>query len=144
VSFPQSLHFHFIRCFTSAVPADDRNLRRTLAASLIWFAAAALIVSVILRFTRGPSFWLDEAFVAVSLRNPSPAHIFGRLEYGQFFPRLYLAAIALLRHFTGYEIWSLRLLPLVFFAAATLVWARLLIRRVSHDVVAAPIAAALL
>ncbi|HMG33640.1 MAG TPA: hypothetical protein VKM94_06870 [Blastocatellia bacterium] len=130
--------------YLSAVPPVDRNLRRTLTALSIWAAAAALITAALLRYIKQPSFWLDEAFVAVSLRDPSPAEIFGRLEYGQFFPRIYLGAIALLRHFAGYQIWSLRLLPLIFFALATCCWVLLLIKRSRSSIVAALVGAALL
>ena len=95
----------------------------------IWIAAGALIVAAALRYFAQPTFWLDEAFVAISLKNPSPALLFAPLEYGQYFPRLYLAAIAALRETLGYQIWVLRLLPWLSFIAATIFWARLLVKR---------------
>jgi hypothetical protein len=92
-------------------------------------AAAAVLIAGAMRYAHQPSFWLDEAFVAVSLRNPSPRIIFARLEYSQYFPRLYLSCIALLRQTAGYDIWVLRLLPFLSFVIATLFWARVLAKR---------------
>jgi hypothetical protein len=107
-------------------------------------AAAALILAGFLRFISQPSFWLDEAFVAVTIRNPSIGKIFARLEYAQFFPRMYLSAIALLRHFTGYRIWSVRLLPFLCFIAGTLVWAHLLRKRSNSLIAISLLGAAML
>ena len=95
----------------------------------IYAAAAAVILAGVIRYAEQPSFWLDEAFVAVSLRSPAVHTIFSQLEYGQFFPRVYLAAIAALREIFGYTIWALRLLPFLSFILATLLWARLVAKR---------------
>jgi hypothetical protein len=119
--------------------------RRVKPGSLIiWMAAGALAGAALYRYFQQPTFWLDEAFVAVSLRTPSLHVIFGRLEYGQFFPRLYLGAIAVLREVSGYQIWSLRLLPVLSFVAATLLWARLLVARTRPHAVLGLLAGALL
>ena len=96
---------------------------------LALWAAAAVILAGLMRYARQPSFWLDEAFVAASLRDPTPDTIFAQLEYGQFFPRIYLFAIAALREMFGYTIWALRLLPFLSFILASILWARLLSRR---------------
>jgi len=103
-----------------------------------------LIAAAALRYFAQPTFWLDEAFVAVSLKNSSPGLLFAPLEYGQYFPRLYLAAIALLRETLGYQVWVLRLLPWLCFTAATIFWARLLIKRSRQHAAAALVAASLL
>ena len=95
----------------------------------VWVAALAAIVAGAARFVAQPTFWLDEAFVAASLRSPSPSALFAPLEYGQYFPRLYLAAIAAIRELFGYSIWALRLVPFLCFIIATLMWARLLAKR---------------
>ena len=95
----------------------------------LWITVAAVLAGGLFRYMQQPSFWLDEAFVAVSLRSPSFSTIFGRLEYAQYFPRIYLFAIALLRQVFGYQIWVLRLLPFLSFVIATLLWARLLAQR---------------
>jgi hypothetical protein len=100
-----------------------------LSRAIIWVACALIIIAGVARYAGQPSFWLDEAFVAVSLRSPTPDTIFAQLEYGQFFPRIYLAAIALLREIFGYRIWALRLLPFLSFTVASLLWARVLARR---------------
>ena len=107
-------------------------------------AVALLVVACALRYLRFPSFWLDEAFVAVSLRSPSLHGIFGPLEYGQYFPRIYLGTIALLREVAGYRIGVLRLLPFLCFIAATVFWGRLLMKRVSGQPALGLLAAALL
>ena len=60
----------------------------------VWIAAAALAAVACYRYLQQPTFWLDEAFVAVSLRDPTPDLIFAPLRYGQYFPRIYLGAIA--------------------------------------------------
>src|SRR6185503_16006533 len=70
--------------------------------------------------------------------------MFGPLEAGQLFPRVYLAIIAILREALGYRMWVLRLLPSLSFAIATLLWARLLIKRCGRSVPVALIAGALL
>jgi hypothetical protein len=101
----------------------------------VWIAATAALVAGFLRYAQQPTFWLDEAFVAVSLRNPSFRVIFAPLEYGQFFPRVYLAFIAVIREVLGYRIWSLRLLPLLTFVNGTLFWAFLLAKRAGKHLV---------
>jgi hypothetical protein len=112
-----------------SLPRSTTTGRIEIASLAVWLAGGALIGVAVMRFLQEPSFWLDEAFVALSLRDPSPATIFARLQYGQLFPRVYLAAIALLREAFGYRIWSLRLLPTVSFVVATLFWMRLLVLR---------------
>lgn len=97
-----------------------------------------------MRYAGQPTFWLDEAFVATSIRSYSPQIIFAPLAYEQFFPRLYLLAIATLREILGYRIWALRLLPLLSFTIATLFWARLLAKRSKAHIVSTLIAASLL
>lgn len=124
---------------------NDSSTRFKPASIAVWIAALALIAAAAIRYLEMPSFWLDEAFVAVSLRNPSPDLISHRLEPdGTAFPRMYLSAIALLRHFTGYQLWSLRLPSVLFFIAATILWARLLIRFSSHRRILGLLAGALL
>lgn len=107
-------------------------------------AAAAVLIAAAVRYTHQPTFWLDEAFIAVSLRDPSPRIIFAPLEYSQYFPRLYLSCIALLRQAAGYDIWVLRLLPFLSFVAATVLWARLLAKRTAGILVIGLFAGALL
>lgn len=99
------------------------------SSSIIWIAAALVIAAAAYRYLQAPSFWLDEAFIAVSLRYPSASNIFAQLEYGQYFPRLYLGLIAAFRTLLGYEIWVLRLFPFASFVAATCLWARLLVKQ---------------
>lgn len=118
--------------------------RFTSVSLFIWTAAAALTAAAVYRYLQQPTFWLDEAFVAVSLREPSPQSIFAQLEYGQLFPRIYLGAIAIVREVFGYSIWSLRLLPFLSFIAGTLLWAKILVRRSRTHAVLAFLAGAML
>lgn len=115
-----------------------------IAPSIIWLAAAAIILVGVARYFDQPSFWLDEAFIALSLRSPAIQTIFGPLVAGQLFPRVYLAIIAVLREALGYRIWVLRLLPSLCFAIGTLMWARLLAKRCGRSLPVALIAGALL
>jgi hypothetical protein len=87
---------------------------------------------------------LDEAFIAASLLPHSIDSAFGRLEYGQYFPRIYLSLIALVRLVFGYELWSLRLLPLLSFVAGTAIWVRLLVLRTKQSVLLGVLGAGLL
>jgi hypothetical protein len=72
------------------------------------------------------SFWLDEASLALSLLQLEPLQSFGPLIGGQSFPRLYLLAVHGLVGVFGYETMVVRLLPHLFFLAATFAWLRLL------------------
>ncbi|MFY9610886.1 MAG: hypothetical protein WAU45_20035 [Blastocatellia bacterium] len=127
------------------MPLPTASSRRFDFGSLfVWTAAAALIAAGCYRFFQQPTFWLDEAFIAVSLRSPSPRVIFAQLEYGQLFPRIYLGVIAIVREVFGYRIWSLRLLPFLTFIAATLLWARILAGRSRTNTVLGFLAGALL
>jgi hypothetical protein len=103
-----------------------------------------VIAAGVIRFCYLPTFWLDEAFVAVSLRNPTLDGIFGPLRHGQYFPRVYLASIAALRELLGYRIWVLRLLPSLSFVLATILWARLLVKRAGSQIAPAALGATLL
>jgi len=97
-----------------------------------WFLViftGLILAACVSRYLQFPSFWLDEAWVSVSLRNPSLPQIYGRLEHGMFFPRLYLTVIAVVRELLGYQIWSLRLLPTLCFALSTILWLKLLAKR---------------
>src|SRR5262249_22691008 len=124
----------------SSQPAPSR--REEITSLLIWIAALAVIAAGAVRYAGRPSFWLDEAFIAVSLRDHSA--IFAPLEYGQFFPRLYLLAVAAVRDLLGYRIWALRLLPFLCFAAGTLFWARILEKRSRSHTATALLAALLM
>ncbi|HSB09690.1 MAG TPA: hypothetical protein VLM38_09420 [Blastocatellia bacterium] len=115
----------------------------TFAQLIIGVSALAVVGACAVRFCYLPSFWLDEAFVAVSLRHPTAETIFAPLRYGQYFPRVYLGAIAVLRELLGYEIWVLRLLPTLSFVVATVLWARLLGRRSGAHVALAALGGAL-
>jgi len=125
------------------LPRSTTTGRIEIAQLAVWLAGIALIAVAGVRYLRQPSFWLDEAFVALALRDPSPATLFAQLPFGQFFPRIYLGAIALVREAFGYRIWSVRLLPTLSFVAATVFWARLLVMKSRTSLAPALLAAAL-
>ena len=127
-----------------SLPRSTTTRRIEIASLAVWLAGGALIVVAAARYLQEPSFWLDEAFVALSLRDPSPDTIFAQLQFGQFFPRIYLGAIALVREAFGYRIWSLRMLPTLSFIVANLFWVRLLVLRSRTWLAAALLAGALL
>ncbi len=104
----------------------NKKLSRIYSVRLVWLAAGLVLLAGLMRYLQQPTFWLDEAFVAVSLRSPTPETIFAPLEYGQLFPRIYLGLIALLRESLGYHFWVIRLLPFLCFITATIFWTRLL------------------
>lgn len=99
-------------------------------------AAAAFFVLVGVgahQFFKDGSFWLDEASLALSLLQLAPGESFGPLVGGQSFPRLYLLAVHALVALLGYETWVVRLLPHLFFIAATFAWFRLLTERFRNE-----------
>ncbi len=105
------------------------SIKSTGQRIILW--ATIIVVSALglIRYLQQPTFWLDEAFIAVSLKTFELQKIFAPLEYAQFFPRLYLSAIGLLRDTFGYHIWDLRLLPFFCFVVATILWASLIAKR---------------
>jgi hypothetical protein len=123
---------------------DARHNSGRLGQAAIYAAAATLIIHCVVQYCRAPSFWLDESFVAASLRHPSARHIFAPLQYSQFFPRFYLGAIAIVRELFGYSVRVVRFLPSLSFVIATGMWAYLLSRRARHSRSAALLAGALL
>jgi hypothetical protein len=133
---------------TAAADCPGRKGMNRFIANAGWVAilmsCSALVIDCVVRYAPGHSFWLDEAFVAVNLRSPSLRDVFGPLEYGQYFPRLYLAAIAGVREVLGYSTWSARLLPALCFVIATVLWGRLLLLRSRAFVPVALLGAALL
>ncbi len=110
---------------------------------IVWLSLTAIILAGAIRYFHFPAFWLDEAFVAVSLKEFSLQKIFAPLEYGQYFPRLYLMVIGALREGLGYHIAVLRLLPFLCFIIASFWWAKLLNKRVGSFAVVGGIAGAM-
>jgi len=98
-----------------------------------WVSAAVVLVSATMMISLGGvrvlkdgSFWLDEAAIAYNLLSMPTLELFGRLDTGHQFPRLYLALINQLRLVFGYETAVLRALPFGFFVAGVLLWHRVL------------------
>lgn len=125
---------------TGFAPGSRRFWTRALVASLI-VNAIVLCVSHYLSFR---SLWLDEAFVAENLRMRSLPGLFSTLENGQLFPRAYLSAIWLLKSWIVYDLWTIRLLPLLFGIGAIFLWARVFWEEFSsQDALLAPLSISL-
>jgi hypothetical protein len=103
--------------------------RSIINRSIIWVSAILIAAACLRRFFQFPTFWLDESWIAVPLKQPSLQTIFARLEMGLYFPRLYMCVIALFREIFGYKIWTLRLMPTICFLIGTIFWLRLLSKR---------------
>jgi hypothetical protein len=113
--------------FSQFLSANRRIMNRTI----IWGSAIFIIASCFIRYFQFPTFWLDEAWAAIPLKEPSLQTIFTRFDMGLYFPRIYMSVIAILREIFGYKIWSLRLLPTACFIFGTIFWLRLLAKRSS-------------
>jgi hypothetical protein len=87
------------------------------------------------RYLRDGSMWLDEASIAYNLLVMSPAELFGPLETGHRFPRLYLAAINGLGHLFEHRTMALRFLPIVAFAAGVVAYQHLLLKRWRSEII---------
>ena len=97
-----------------------------------WLFSVLVVVGLGLqRFLEDGSLWIDEAFIAITVKNASALDLFGPVGMGHSFPRVYLLAIHGLTQTLGYETWALRLLPFLFFSLATVLWFRLLFNRLS-------------
>ena len=101
-----------------------------------WISLAAACVTTALMISMGGarylvdgSFWLDEAAIAYNMISMPTLELFGRLDTGHQFPRLYLATINQLRLALGYETAVVRALPFAFFVVGVLLWHVLLWRR---------------
>jgi hypothetical protein len=105
--------------------------RLSLAIASLAFVALAGIGTQ--QFFKDGSFWLDEASLALSLLQLEPLQSFGPLIGGQSFPRLYLLAVHGVVGLFGYQTQVVRLLPYLFFVAATFAWFRLLRERFRHE-----------
>ncbi|MEE2673523.1 MAG: hypothetical protein VX466_07005 [Myxococcota bacterium] len=101
--------------------------RLSLPIATVAFVALAGLGSH--QFFKDGSFWLDEASLALSLLRLEPLQSFGPLIGDQSFPRLYLLAVHGLVGLLGYQTLVVRLLPYIFFVAATFAWLRLLSER---------------
>jgi len=106
-------------------PATDPRVGAAVAIAL----AVAIVAIGALRLLRDPSFWLDEAALALNVRDRPIGALFAPLEPAQNAPRLFLVAASVLRAVFGYETLVLRALPFAAFVAATFLWLHLLWRR---------------
>lgn len=99
--------------------------------NVFWLFSVLVVVALGLqRFLEDGSLWIDEAFIAITVKNASALDLFGPVGMGHSFPRVYLLAIHGLTQILGYETWVLRLLPFAFFALATALWFRLIFNRI--------------
>ncbi len=115
-----------------------------LAQFFVYLASIFVILACVIKFVQLPTFWLDEAWVANAIYQPSLEKIFSRLPNGVVFPRFYLSFIAILCKIFGYKIWVLRFFPTIFFILGTVLWAKLLVKRINNSVMAGFLAGSLL
>lgn len=92
---------------------------------LIFLLASLYIILCAINFASGRVLWLDENSILENLRTLSPAQLFGPLKHNQGFPRLYLCLIQNLSIPSGFNVYSLRLLPFVFMLSAFFAWLRI-------------------
>jgi hypothetical protein len=112
-------------------PAPARVLAERVAA-VVAVLGALLVAGLGLTIYLGDgSYFLGEASVVLSLDGLSVVETFtgNLLAGGQYFPRVYLLAIRGVRAIFGDTTWATRLLPQLFFLAATVLWMRLLLLR---------------
>ena len=80
--------------FSGEATAVSGQVRDRLSLALLIVGMIAIVGVGAAQLAKDGSLWRDEASVAVSLLTLSPLELFGRLDGGQSFPRLYLFAIA--------------------------------------------------
>ena len=108
----------------------SRSDRGKLGTWLLPLAALTMAGIGLERLLEDGSFWTDEAFIAVSLRDLPGTDLFGALGAGgNSFPRFYLLALQGVMNVFGYETLVLRALPFGFFLVASYVWLKLIFSR---------------
>lgn len=103
-------------------------VRRGPGEVAVALATVAGAVSVALAWWRAPSFWIDEIFVALNLRDRGPLELFGELDYRQAAPIGFLLSEKMVASVAGNAERALRFLPAVAVAGAILLLPRLLRR----------------
>ncbi len=106
----------------SAEALHARNAPRH-AALLLVIAVAAGAVCRVAQYAADRSFWVDEAALLLNVRSHTFHQLFGKLEYDQAAPPLFMAAERGLLLWLGPSEFSLRLLPLVCGITALVVFA---------------------
>lgn len=86
--------------------------RSWLLAALLVSATAGVLLRLYL-FALNPSLWVDEAFLALNIRDRSYLQLFHRLDYEQAAPPAFLLVQKMLFTLLGSHDWTLRLLPLL-------------------------------
>ncbi|MEE3328793.1 MAG: hypothetical protein VX252_15745 [Myxococcota bacterium] len=109
---------------------ESRERSRRFENALLIIAILVVGLLGIERYLEDSSLWIDEAFIALTVKSASPWDLFGPVGMGHSFPRFYLLSIQGLTHLFGYETWVLRVLPLTFFLLATWLWFKLLFNRI--------------
>ena len=74
------------RAVRPAAPAPRNELRRRLPSLLVWTLVAAGIGARVYQFAWNRSLFLDEAALALNLRDRSFLELFGHLDHAQFAP----------------------------------------------------------
>ncbi len=111
--------------------ASAHPLTHRVAASIATIGGLVVVAQGLRILLADGSYFDSEAAVVLSLDGLGAVETFqGKLlGGGQNFPRVYLLFIRAVRELLGDSTWATRLLPQLFFQAATLLWMRLLYRR---------------
>lgn len=101
----------------SSTEADDRWFAR-----VSWMLVGLGVLVRLVRFLVDYPIWHDEAFLAASLWDRSPAELANPLEYGQVAPWLFLVVERLFVTTLGYNEMTLRLFPTLCSMASVVVF----------------------
>src|SRR5436305_10802023 len=96
----------------SAAPASNRRRRLSFQLALLLLILLAGIVFRLRYFAARASFWRDEAFIVLNIRDHRAVELIGPLEHGQASPPLFLFAERAMAVAFGSGEFSLRAVPL--------------------------------
>src|ERR1700678_3664692 len=92
-------------------PAISPGLSRSALWRLLWLCIAMGVACRLSQFLRDTSYWRDEAYILLNVLHKSVAQLFGRLDYDQTAPPLFLAIERLVAVHLGHSELLMRLPP---------------------------------
>ena len=99
---------------------------------LVWVFAAAGVAMRVAQYVANRSLWVDEAMLALNLRDHGFAALVGPLDYDQAAPVGFLLASKAVTLALGYSEYALRLLPLVASVASVFLFRKLILRTLTR------------
>lgn len=94
------------------LPGSAQGRTRWIAALMIFLLCIGAAIRV-RQYAARTSFWGDEAFVVMNLRELSPLQLMGKLKWDQAAPPFFLWSLQAMSHLGGENEYSLRLIPLL-------------------------------